>query len=49
MYGVFSGCGQQMSLDEFKRGLTRLAVGVADEKVRELVSLVEYSIEEKVS
>ena len=32
IYGVFNGCGQQLSLDEFKRGLARLAVGIADEK-----------------
>ena len=29
IYGVLSGCGQQLSFDEFKRGLARLAVGVA--------------------
>ena len=32
IYGVFQGYGQQLSIDEFKRALARLAVGVSDSK-----------------
>lgn len=31
IYGVLNGCGQQLSFEEFKRSLARLAVGEADE------------------